>query len=184
MSLTRLAIQIAVRGSHRHHADAVLGGESKSRIETTKLALTVEKTSIRDDGADMRFAVEVVLNPSDKRLRGLAKQRVGGAVYVAGAFVVGSEHPDGELAGLARQLGPEQRIDDGARVDQRDRGSDLKDLVAFDEERSQLGKEQWESLIDLDLRTIRLDLGEIGVEREVDHHVRRQAVLQVHAPFG
>ena len=60
----------------------------------------------------------------------------------------------------------------------------LKDFGAFEKERSKLGKEQGESLIDLHLRAVRLDLREIGIKRQIRREIGRHTVLHVEASFG
>ena len=84
---------------------------------------------------------------------------------------------------LPGQLRPDVRVHERPRVHQIDRRDELEDLRSLQEEGPQLGKEQGEALVDLDLRQVRLDLREVGVAGEIRRQVRRDAVLDVHAAF-
>ena len=68
-------------------------------------------------------------------------------------------------------------------MDRVDRAGNVEDLGALEEERPQLRIEKGEALVELDLRPVRLDLREVGIEREVRGQVRGDAVLEVDAPF-
>ena len=95
-----------------------------------------------------------------------------------------AERPAPEAAGHLRA---EHRIDDAARVD---RGlqavvvalaGEREDARALHEERTLLGEERREALIDFDLERVALDLAEVGVDRGVERHRRRDAVLPAQA---
>ena len=64
------------------------------------------------------------------------------------------------------------------QVDRRGGG---EDLLALQEERPQLRVEEREALVDLDLRLVRLDLREVGVERHVQRQIGGHAVLDAQA---
>ena len=98
--------------------------------------------------------------------------------------VVRVHHADGGVAGLAGQLRAVARVDDGAGVHQVDRPAELEDLRAFQKERPQLGEEQVEALVHLDLWPVRFDLREVGVERHVRGQVGGDAVLDVDPALG
>src|SRR6266513_6033416 len=79
-----------------------------------------------------------------------------------------------DLAGAARA--PARRID-VARVGDLQRR--VEEVEAFEEERPLLREEDREAPVRRDLRDVRLDLREIGVERHVDGLVLRRRPLHV-----
>ena len=161
------AVEVRGLGADGAHAERVRVAQAEVAVEPGHLVRAVREFAAGDDGADVRLRIQVVAHAADERLRRLPQPALGHVVRVAGRLVVGVHHPDGRVAGLAGQLRPVARIDDGPRVHQVDRAAELEDLGALQEERPQLGIEEREALVHLDLGAVRLDLREVGVERHV-----------------
>src|SRR4029077_11648396 len=83
--------------------------------------------------------------------------------------------PEGIAINLASQFNRYIRIDDRSRV----YGQDLclKNVDAFQKERTLLGEEDWETLVGPDYQLVRLDLRKIRIQRKIEGHVRGQAVF-------
>ena len=94
----------------------------------------------------------------------------------AAAAVVGDERRVGGVADLAGRPHAPARRGDRPRVDRLDRGREQ--LHALEEERPLLGVEEREALVRRDLRHVRLDLREVGVDRRVER------VVGVRDPLG
>ena len=105
-------------------------------------------------------------------------------VEVAWRFVLGEQHAERRPSLLAGHLHAVLGIDDGPRMDEGDRATDLKDTGALEEERPELGVEEREPLVGFDLRLVGFHLREVGVQREVRRHVRGDAVLDVDPGVG
>ena len=147
-------------------------------------AVRVEELAVGHDRADVRLRVKIVAGAPDDEVRRLAEAVIACVVELAGRRVVRDEHPERRVAGLAGQLGADLRVDDGLGVDQIRAARRAEDLLPFEKERPQLGEEQRVPLVRLDLRAVRLDLREVGIEREVGGEVRRDAVLHVEPEVG
>ena len=61
---------------------------------------------------------------------------------------------------------------------------EVEDAGAFHEERTLLGEEDREALVDLDLERVALDLTEVGIDRRVEGDRRRQAPLHADAEIA
>ena len=74
---------------------------------------------------------------------------------------------------LARKLYGVIRIDNCPRMHR----SNLRgeDIYALKEERPLFGEENWESLVSRDYQLIGLDLSKVGIDREIECDVRRDA---------
>ena len=129
----------------------------------------------------MGLRVEVVARPADDDAGALVEAAPPRLHPPARRLVVGEHQADRRVADLAGQLRAQVRVDERARVHEVDRSGNVEDLRPLEEERPQLGIEQREPLVDLDLRKVGLDLREVRVEREVGRQVRREAVLDVQA---
>ena len=148
-------------------------------VDSGHAAVGAEELAVGDDPAEITFRVEVVAGAPDEELAVLTERRRGRVVQSSGGLIVGDQHAERGVAGLPRQLGAELRVDDGARVDQVEAAGRVEDLLAFEKERTQLAKEERKPPVDLDLRPVGLDLGEVGIHGEVGGQIRRHAVLDV-----
>src|SRR5262249_34950530 len=70
---------------------------------------------------------------------------------------------------------------DAPRKDEIDRCRE--EVAVLEEERPLLGKEHLEALVDGDLRLVRLDLAEIGIDRRIQHKTPMQDELAVESDF-
>ena len=131
----------------------------------------------------MRLGVQVVADPTDQHVGGLAERRVAG-VDVPGRLIVGDQDAEGGLADLTGHFAAIPRVDDGARVHEVHRPRHVEDLLPLEEERAELLEKQREPLVHLDLRPIRLDLREVWIVGEVERQVGGQPVLEVDTTFG
>ena len=171
----------AVLRRHRHEVGRRGGIEAEAAVNPNQPAVAVEKLPVGDDGADVRLRVQIVAGPADQHVRGPVKRTVRRVVNLARCLVVRDEHAERGLADLAGQLGAIPRVDDGPGVDEVHRPPHIEDLLPLQKERTQLGEEQWEPPVHLDLGAVGLDLREVGVVREVEDQIRRDAILQVDA---
>ena len=158
--------------------------QPETAIDPPQHAAAVEKLAVGEDRAEVRLGIEVVLHTADKILGRLTEAAVGLIVDVAGRLVVGGQHTHRQPAGLAGQLRAPHRVDDGSRVYEGHRTREGEDLGALDEEWPKLPEKEWESAIHLDLRPVRLDLREVGVDGEVGGQVRSDAVFDVQSRVG
>ena len=175
---------VAVPRLRQEDVPAVGGAEPHVGVEREHPAVAVHEAAVRERRADERLRVEVEAGAADGDVGRLAERRVRRVVALARRLVVGEEHADRTAAHLAAHLPAVTRIDDGPGVDRRDRREDVKDLLPLQEERPQLGIEERKALVDVDLRQVRFDLREIGVDGEVGRQVGRDAVLQVEPGLG
>ena len=135
---------------------------------------------LRDDPADVVGAAQRIRRAADREHLVAIGVFIAAVADVARVIVERVQDAEGGLADRARQLVAEDRIDDAAGVD---RGAhvvaarDVEEAHAFHEERPLLGEEDRESLIDRDLEGIALDLAEVGIDRGVERHARRDAEL-------
>ena len=158
--------------------------EPELRVGAGHAAVHVEELAVGDERPDVRLRVEVVARPANQHPGVLAVPALAGVVPPSRRLVVGRHHPEGRVPHLAGQLGAQVRVDEGARVHEVDGRGKLEDLGPLQEEGPQLGEEEGEPLVDLDLRQVGLDLREVGVAGEVGGQVRRDAVLDVQAHLG
>ena len=101
-------------------------------------AVVVHEFPIGEDHADVRVAIQVVLDAPEHVLRLLLVRRVR-RFHLPGRFIVGQKQADRRLAAdLARQLGPVARIDYAARLHRLRPSGDLVDFLALEKERPQL----------------------------------------------
>ena len=179
-----LQVEVAVLGRDGAEPDGRRVAEPEVPVGTDQPAVAVEELAVGDDGAEVRLGVEVVADPSDQHVGGLLERRVRDVIEIAGRLVVGDQHPDGGLAHLAGHLAAVSGVDDGPRVHEVHRPRQAENLLSLEEERAQLGEEQREPLVHFNLRPVRLDLREVGVEGEVERQVRRQPVLEIDTALG
>ena len=175
---------VAVPRLRQEDVPAVGGAEPHVGVEREHPAVAVHEVAVRERRADERLRVEVEAGAADGDVGGPAERRVRRIVALARRLVVGEEHADRTAAHLAAHLPAVTRIDDGPGMDRRDRREDVEDLLPLQEERPQLGIEERKALVDVDLRQVRLDLREVGVDGEVGGQVRGDAVLQVEPGLG
>ena len=170
-----------LRVEHRQRRRAA---QAEPAVHGRDPAVGVEELPARRHHPHGRFRVQIVPGAPREHLGPLAVRAVGGVVPPARLLVVGDEHPEGRVADLAGQLAAVARVGDGAGVQQVDLPRHREHFLAFEEEGAQLGEEEGEPLVDLDLRAVRLDLREVGVVGEVGGQVRGHPVLHVHRALG
>ena len=95
-------------------------------------------------------------------------QRIVGIDGMARRPIVDRQRPDRPSADLSGRARADLRIADPPREEQRDRRLEIAGVLQ--EERSLLGKEHFEALVDGDLRLVGFHLAEIGIDREVERH--------------
>ena len=157
--------------------------DAEREVRPQQPAVVVHELAVGEDHADVRVAVEVVLDAPEDVLRRLPWSGIG-VVHFARRFVVGQEQPDRRPASdLAGQLGAVARIDDPARLHRLRPPRDLVNFPSLEEERTQFRIVDREALVDVDLLRFRFDLREVGVVGEVERQVRVDAVLETDAAF-
>ena len=177
----RLVAVLRPRVEHRQRRRAA---QAEAAVDGRDAAVGVQELPVGRHDPDGGFRVQIVPGAPDEYPGRLAEGVGGKVVPLAGRLVVGDQHPEGGVADLAGQLRAVPRIDDGAGVQQVDLPGQREDLLALEEEGTQLGEEQGVPLVDLDLRGVRLDLREVGVVGEVGGQVRGHPVLHVQGAFG
>ena len=74
------------------------------------------------------------------------------------------------------------RVGDVAGVHEVDIAVEI--VGAVEEERTSLGKEQREGVVDIQLRRIRFDLRKIWIQCGIEHHVLIDSPAHIHSGFG
>ena len=152
-------------------------GESELRVDSADATEAAQEFPIGEERSNVRLGEEVVARSADGELRRLTECLIGAVVPSAWRLIVCHEHTERRPSDLPGQLTADSWVDDGSRVDQVDRRGELKNLSSFEKEWSQLIEEEREPLVDLYLRTVRLDLREVGIDREIGRKIRGDAVL-------
>ena len=173
-----------VRGAGDAESEVVRGAEAERPVEKAQAAVAVDEVAVGDQAAQVRSVYRSDIARPMKRLRIAAEGGIARIVEVAWGFVARRTARRATSSLLAGQLHAVLRIDDGARVDEGHRATDLEDAGALEEERAELGIEQREPLVGFDLRLVGFHLREVGVQREVRRHVRGDAVLDVDPGVG
>lgn len=130
---------------------------------------------------------QTVLQTADVEEAILVGVGIARGQVVAGRLIERRERAEHPAAKTARHLRTEDRIDDAPRVNRRLQAvvvalsGEREDAGTLHEERTLLGKERREALVDLDLERVALDLAEIRIDRRIERHGRRDAVLAAEA---
>src|SRR6185503_10980623 len=143
-------------------ADIPRAGEGQRRVDGHEPAVVVHELPIREEPADVRIAIEVVLDPAEDVLSPLSKGGIEDAVGLSRPFVVGEQQADRRsVADFSTELGPVSRIHDPARLDRARHADEIEDFLALEKEGAQLRVLQRKALIDVDLLCVRLDLRKV-----------------------
>ena len=152
--------------------------QTKASVEAKYIAVLLDEVVGGGDHADGVFArSQIVLQSEHADVSLLVEE---GRVIEVEAFIadkvarplVARRHEAESIAAkFAGELDGHFRVDDGARMHDRERR--LKNVYAFEEERAFLWKEDWKALISRDDCLIRFDLREVWIESEVERDGRR-----------
>ena len=174
---------VAVGAAEGAELEALVPADLEHTVEAADPAVLVHELAVGHDQTDARLRVEVVAHTPEHVGRRLAECGVVGRVGLARRLIVGDEEADGGLANLAGNFRAVAWVDDRAGVHDRDRAGDVEDFLSLEEERTQFLEEQREALVQVDLRAVRFNLREVGVEGEVERQVRGEPVFHAEAPF-
>src|SRR5688572_13940025 len=131
MPAGHVAVGRPVRGAGDSEPEVVRGAEAKRPVEEAQAAITGHEVAVGDQAAQMRAAVQVVRRAPDERPRIPAEGWIGRIVEVAWCFVLGEQHAERRPSLLAGHLHAVLRINDGPRMDEGDRATDLKNTGAL-----------------------------------------------------
>ena len=154
--------------------------EPHLRIDAHRGIRTVLLREIRHDRARRRALRDIADDPGDGVVRGALAEQVAHAL--AGLDIEDSAREAAQLACHARPGQDLVREADAAREKglRRARVAVLKQTRALEEKLALLREEEAEP-VQVELHVVGLDLGEIGVHRQVERGRRRDAVLDVDA---
>jgi hypothetical protein len=177
-------VLVPVQGLERDEVQLRRAAQTELPVDARGSAVAVEELAVGHQRADVRLGVQVVTGAASEYLGRLARGRIRVVSIVSRRRIVGHEEANRRASYLAGEFGPVARVHDGPRVQPGHRREHIKDLLPFQEERAELGEEQWEPLVERDLRDIGFDLGKVGIKCEVGREVRAHPVLDVQSGLG
>ena len=170
-ALRFVGARIARRGGEDESADALRRRHAVRQIGADDAVVAAGKLGIYGQAADIVAGTETVLHAADVEEAILVRIGIARGQVVAGSLIERRERAEHPAAKTACHLRAEDRIDDAACMDSRLKAvvvalaGEREDASALHEERTLLGKEGREALVDLDLERVALDLAEIRIDR-------------------